>query len=49
MLQADGESDSHARPAWGGERVQVLEPGRLAPGVPAGFLCVGAPRRTETR
>lgn len=47
MLQADGQSDSHEEPACGGERVQVLESGRLAPAVPAGVPHVGGPQRTD--
>ena len=41
VLQADGQSGSHAKPACGGERVEVLEPGRLAPGNSAGIPDLG--------
>lgn len=41
VLQADGQPGSHAGPACGGERVQVLEPGLLAPVVPAGVPRLG--------
>lgn len=41
VLQADGQSGSHARSARGGERVQVLEPDPLDPGVSAGNSGLG--------
>lgn len=44
MLQADGRSGSHARPAWGGERVSVLEPSPLGAAVPAGIPGAGGPQ-----
>lgn len=42
VLQADGQSGSHARPARGGEWMQVLEPSRLAPGFSAGNPRLGS-------
>lgn len=48
VLSQDGQSGSHARPACGGKRVQVLEPGRLAPGVPAGLSGLGDRQRVDT-
>lgn len=45
VLQENTQSGSHARPTSGRERVQVLEPGRLAPGVPAGDPRLGGPQR----
>lgn len=42
VLQADGQSGSHARPARGGEWMQVLEPSRLAPSFSAGNPRLGS-------
>lgn len=41
VLQGEAESGSHACPTCTGERVQVLEPGPVCAGVPAGIAGVG--------
>lgn len=41
VLQTEAESGGHACPTCAGERVQVLEPGPVRAGVPAGITGVG--------
>lgn len=50
VMQAGGQSGSHARPACSGERMQVLGPSYLVPGVSAGVPHLdGSQRNVATR